>query len=68
MEQTVDDAQTRTILKQVLIELVHEQPDLFSAIVVEALEEVGLANAIREGRQNDFVSEAEITAILEGRA
>ena len=31
-----------------------------------AIEDVGLAHAIREGRKNDFVSKEEIDAILAG--
>lgn len=34
--------------------------------MVDALEEVGLAIAIADGRNNDFVSEAEIFSILNG--
>ncbi len=33
---------------------------------MEALEEAALANAIKEGRQNDFVSEDKIFTLLEG--
>ncbi len=36
-----------------------------SNVVLEALEEVGLANAIAEGRKNEFVSEDEIFSLLD---
>lgn len=39
--------------------------DLLWEILGEALEEVGLANAIREGRQNAYVPEDQIMALLE---
>jgi hypothetical protein len=68
MELTVNETQAKELLKQVMIELVKEKRDLFFEIVVEAMEEIGLANAIREGRRNEYVSEEQITAILEGRA
>jgi len=42
--------------------------DLFFEIILEAIKEIGLANAIRQGRQNEFVSEESIVAILEGQA
>ena len=35
---------------------------------MEALEEIALANAIKEGRQNNFVNEDKIFALLEGKA
>ncbi len=68
MELTLNETQAKALLKEIVMELVQERRDWFLEIVVEALEEIGLANAIREGRQNEFVSEAESTAILEGRA
>jgi hypothetical protein len=66
MELTIDEVQAKKLLKEIMIELVRERQDLFLEIMVEAIEEVGLANAIREGRQNEFVPEQEIKAILEG--
>ena len=55
-------------LKGVIIELAQERRDLFVEMILEAIEEIGLANAIREGRQNEFVSEESIIAILKGQA
>jgi len=63
---SLDEKQFKILLKQTLIELFEERHELFSAIVAEALEDIGLANAIREGRKNDFMSEEEIQAILTG--
>ena len=63
---SLDEKQFKVLLKQTLIELFEERHDLFSAIVAEALEDIGLANAIREGRKNDFVSEEEVRSILAG--
>jgi hypothetical protein len=68
MELTINEVQTRNLLREIMIELVQEKREWFSEIVVEALEEVGLANAISEGRRNEFVTEEDITAIVEGRA
>lgn len=65
MELILDDARTKTLLKEVMIELVREQQDFFYDIMRDVIEETGLAAAIREGRQNDFVTESEINAILE---
>ncbi|NOH03174.1 MAG: hypothetical protein HND47_15040 [Chloroflexi bacterium] len=61
---SLDEKQFKVLLKETLIELFEERRDIFSAIVAEALEDIGLANAIREGRKNEFVSEEEIRAIL----
>ena len=63
---SLDEKQFKILLKQTLIELFDERRDIFSAIVAEALEDIGLANAIREGRKNDYMSKEEIQAILAG--
>jgi len=47
-----------------MIELLQQRREVFVEIILEALEEVGLANAIREGRTNDFVSEDRILKLL----
>lgn len=60
MELTVEERQTKELLRAVLLELLQEKRSEFYDLVLEAMEEIGLANAIREGRQNDFVSEKEI--------
>lgn len=66
MEISINDEKTKEILTEILVELIKTRTDLFSEIVQEALEEVGLANAILEGRNNDFASEENIFAILDG--
>jgi hypothetical protein len=68
MELTISETKAKELLKEVIIELAQERRDLFFEIILEAIEEIGLANAIREGRQNEFVSEESIVAILEGQA
>ncbi len=58
MEQlTLDDPKTKELITEVLIEMMQEKREIFYELILEALEEVGLANAIHEGRQDDFVDE-----------
>jgi len=66
MEVTISEKQVKEVLKEVLIELLEEKRDLFFEVMLEAMEEIGLANAIREGRQDEFVSEDQVLAILRG--
>ncbi len=68
MELTLNEVQAKSLLKEIVLELVQERRDWFSEIMVEALEEIGLANAIQEGRRDEFVAEEQIMAILEGQA
>lgn len=60
MEFTIDEMHTKKLLKEVVLELMKEQQDVFVEIIKEVFEEIGLAEAIRKGRKNDFISESEI--------
>jgi hypothetical protein len=62
----LDEKQFKVLLKEAMLELFEERQEVFAAMIAEAIEEIGLANAIREGRKNDFVSKEEIEAILGG--
>lgn len=66
MELTISDEKTKELLTEVMIELIKTRRDIFHEIILEALEEVGLANAIIEGRKNDFVAEEKIFSLLDG--
>lgn len=64
MELNISDEKTKELLTEVMIELIKTRRDIFHEIILEALEEVGLANAIIEGRKNDFVAEEKIFSLL----
>jgi len=64
VELTVNEDKMKEILKDIMIEMIRGKREIFHEIIVEAIEEVGLANAIKEGRKNKFVSED----ILEGQS
>ncbi len=66
MQLTLSDEKTKELLTEALVEMIQQKREVFYEIVVEALEDVGLANAIIEGRQGKFVSEDKIMSILEG--
>ena len=68
MELKISETQVRELFKEVLVELMEERRELFFDIVIDAIEEAGLANAIREGRQDEFVDEDQVLGILRGRA
>ena len=66
MELTISDEKTKELLTEALVEMIQQKREVFQEILLEALEEVGLANAIKEGRKDDFVGEDEVMEILEG--
>ncbi len=60
MELSISDEKLKGIIKEAIIEIIKEKRKVFYEIILEAIEEVGLANAIREGRKNKFVGEDRI--------
>ncbi len=66
MELLLNDTKTKELLTEIMIELMQSKREFFHEIVLEALEEVSLANAIIEGRKNDFVEEDKIFTLLDG--
>ncbi len=65
MQLTLDDAKTKELLTEVLVELIQQNRSLFHELILDALEEVGLANAILEGEDSEFVEEDKIRTLLE---
>ena len=61
---SLDEKEFKNLLKETLVELFEERQDLFSAIVVEALEDLGLANAMREAEDSQVVDEKEVMKAL----
>ncbi len=64
MEIVLNDSKMREVLEEALIDILTRKPELFRQIFMDAIEDMGLASAIKEGRENDFVQESEIMAIL----
>ncbi len=60
------DAHTKELMTEVLVEMLEQKREVFYEIIIEALEDIGLARAIEEGRENEFVNKAEILELLKG--
>jgi hypothetical protein len=65
---TIPEDSLRALLKQALIEALEERRDLLHDVVADALEEIALAEAIREGRRGDKASRDEVFAVLRSEA
>jgi hypothetical protein len=66
MELSISDEKTKALLTEVIVEMAKNKREFLYEIVLDALEEVGLANSITEGRKNEFVSEEDVFSILGG--
>lgn len=63
MENVLPDSKAKELIAQVLTEMIKDDKAAFRQIVAEVIEE-GPANAIAEGRRNEFVPESEILDAL----
>ena len=63
-EIILNETQIKELLKTAILELMQEQKEVFSEILVEALEDIGMENAIKEGENTEIVSREQIFRIL----
>ena len=66
-EITLDETKLKELLKGAIFELLKEQKEVFSEILTEALEDIGMENAIKEGENTETVSRERIFKILKGQ-
>ena len=51
-----DDQKMKALFKEAIVEVMEENQDLVSSLLVEALEDIGLSRAIEEGENSESVS------------
>ena len=62
----INETRIKALFKEALIEVIEENQELVSSILVEALEDIALSRAIEEGEQSKTVSRDEIFKVLSG--
>ena len=66
MQQITDDKnQLKEVFKQAFAELLQERRDLLYDVFTEVLEDITLANAIKEGEETEVVSRKQVFKILD---
>ena len=68
MEASLNDAKLKALLKETLVELLEERREEFSELLLEALEDLALSRAIREGEDTGFIDKKEILKIIADQA
>ncbi|VEN72914.1 conserved hypothetical protein [Candidatus Desulfarcum epimagneticum] len=68
MQTVMDEGRLKQVFKEALAEMIEEKQSLFHDIVVEAIEDIALNLAIREGRGSGKATRQEVFDILEGRS
>lgn len=59
-----EDTRLKALLKEALVEVLEQRREWFSTLMVEALEDAALVQAIKEGEETDVVSRDEVFALL----
>ncbi|MBE9047398.1 hypothetical protein IQ255_23865 [Pleurocapsales cyanobacterium LEGE 10410] len=62
----LDENKIKTLFKEALVEVIEENQELVSSILIDALEDIGLSRAIEEGEKSQTVSRDEIFKVLSG--
>jgi signal transduction histidine kinase len=65
---TVAEGKIKQLMKEALIEALQEQRGVFHDLIIEAIEDIALTNAIRQGVGTNSVSRNEVFDILEDQA
>ncbi len=68
MQTNIDENKIKQLLKEALIETLEERKGVFHDLIIEAIEDIALSRAIREGEKSGNASKKEIFDILEGSA
>ncbi len=63
-ETTLNTNQLKELLKTEIVEILQEQKEIFTDIIVEAREDIALVKAIEEGENTETVSREAIFNIL----
>lgn len=68
MQTDIDEARLKQVFKEAFIETLEERKGVFHDLIVEAMEDIALSRAIREGEKTETINKKEVFDILEGRA
>ena len=65
MEKVKTQTDLKPLIKETLNEMIRDNKEEIRELIKEAIEDISLANAVKEGRKNDCVSEKKILRILD---
>lgn len=65
MEKLLSQKDLKPLIKETLTEMIRDNNDDIRELITEAIEDIAMSNAVKEGRKNDYVSEKKIFKILD---
>lgn len=60
----IDETKIKALFKEALVEVIEENQDSLSSILVDAIEDIGLSLAIEEGEKSETVTREEVFKAL----
>ncbi len=63
-EITLDETKIKELFKAAIVEVLQEQKEVFFDLLAEALEDLAIESAIKEGENTETVSREEIFKLL----
>jgi len=60
----IDETRIKALFKEAIVEVIEENQDLVSSILVDTIEDIGLSRAISEGERSKTVTREEIFEVL----
>ena len=67
MLYTLDEMKLKKLLKTAVVEALEERRDLVSEALADAVEDLGMVRAIKEGARSESVSRDEVFRVLRKR-
>ncbi len=64
---SIDRNELRKIISETFVDVLTKRKDLIEDAVVDAIEDIGLAAAMQEGRTGDYVDKREFVRKLDSR-
>lgn len=65
MEKVKSQNDLKPLIKETLNEMIRDNKEEIRELIKEAIEDISMANAVKEGRKNEYVSEKKILRILD---
>jgi len=62
----LEETRIKNLFKEALVEVIEENQELVSSVLIDALEDIGLSRAIKEGEKSKTISRDEIFKVFSG--
>ena len=66
MVTVIEENEIKKLMKETFAEVIQEKPAIYSALIAEAIEDIALARAIKEGEDSKTINKEEVYDILKG--